>query len=88
MFPGQSEIRTRDSIVSNPSLIQSLLIFPGIGSMLGISDRKVMGAGEIFLGTHVEVIVLGVVQDTLQALVRRYTDRAWRKSGILIGIIR
>ena len=68
--------------------VQSLLIFPGIGSMLGISDRKVMGAGEIFLGTHVEVIVLGVVQDAFQSLVRGYTDRTRRKAGILIGIIK
>ena len=78
----------RKEQLSNPPFIQSLLIFPGIGSMLGISDRKVMSAGEIFLGTHVEVIVLGVVQDAFQSLVRRYTDRARRKSGILVSVVR
>ena len=74
--------------LTDASTVQSLLIFPGIGSMLGISDRKVMGAGEIFLGTHVEVIVLGVVQDTLQTLVGRNSDRTRRESGMFVGIIR
>ena len=47
-----------------------------------------MGAGEVLLGAHVEVVVLGVVQDTFQTLVGGDTDGARRKAGILICIIR
>ena len=47
-----------------------------------------MSAGEIFLGAHIKVVVLGVVQDAFQTLVGRDTDRTWRKAGVLIGIIR
>ena len=76
------------SLLSNTSTIQRLLILPCIGSMLCRCDCKIVSAGEIFLGAHVEVIVLGVVQDTFQTLVGRDTDRTRRESGILVGIIR
>ena len=76
------------SLLSNPSTIQSLLILPCIGSMLCRCYCKIVSAGEIFLGAHVEVIVLGVVQDTFQTLVGRNSDRTRRKAGVLIGIIR
>ena len=56
--------------------------------MLGGSDRKVVGTGEIFLGAHVEVVVLGIVQDAFQSLVGGDTDRTRRKTGMLIRIVR
>ena len=55
--------------------------------MLGGSDRKVVGTGEIFLGAHVEVIVLGIVQDAFQSLIGGDTDRTRRKTGMLISVI-
>ena len=55
--------------------------------MLGGSHGKIMGAGEIFLGAHIEVIMLGVVQHAFQSLIRGNTDGTWRKSGIFIGVI-
>ena len=75
-------------ILSDSSLVQCLLILPGIGCMLGGGYGKVMGAGEVLLGAHVDVIVLGVVQHAFQALVRRYADRTWRKTCMLVSIIR
>ena len=75
-------------ILSDSSLIQSLLIFSSISSMLGGGHGKVMGAGEVLLGAHVDVVVLGVVQHAFQALVRRYADRTWRKTCMLVSIIR
>ena len=56
--------------------------------MLGGGHGKVVGAGEILLGAHVDVIVLGVVQDAFQTLVGRNSDRTRRESGILIRVIR
>ena len=56
--------------------------------MLGGSDRKVVGTGEIFLGAHVEVVVLGIVQDAFQSLVGGDTDRTRRKTCMLIRIVR
>ena len=47
-----------------------------------------MSAGEVFLGAHIEVVVLGVVEYTFQALVGRHTDRSRGEAGILISIIR
>ena len=47
-----------------------------------------MSAAEVFLGAHINVVVLGVVQDTFQALVGWYTDGTWRKAGMLVSIIR
>ena len=76
------------SLLSNSSTIQSLLILPCIGSMLCRCDCKIVSAGEIFLGAHVDVIVLGIVQDAFQSLVGRDTDRTGRKASMLVGIIR
>ena len=76
------------SLLSNSSTIQCLLILPCIGGMLCRCDCKIVSAGEIFLGAHIEVVVLGIVQDAFQTLVGRDTDRTWRKAGVLIGIIR
>ena len=76
------------SLLSNSSTIQSLLILPSIGGMLCRCDGKIVGAGEIFLGAHVDVMVLGVAQDTFQTLVGRHSNRTGRKADILIGIIR
>ena len=73
---------------SNPSLIQSLLIPSGVSSMLSRVGSKVMSAGKVFLGTHIDVVVLGVVQYTFQTLIGRYTDGTRRKAGMLISIIR
>ena len=56
--------------------------------MLGGGHGKVVGAGEIFLGAHIEVVVLGIVQDAFQPLVGGDTDRTRRKAGILIRIVR
>ena len=76
------------SLLSNTSTIQRLLILPCIGGMLCRCDRKVVSAGEIFLGAHIEVVVLGIVQDAFQTLVGRNADRTRWKSGIFIGVIR
>lgn len=76
------------SLLSNTSTIQRLLILPCIGGMLCRCDCKVMSAGEIFLGAHIKVVVLGVVQDAFQTLVGRNADRTRWKAGVLIGIIR
>ena len=55
--------------------------------MLGGSHCKVMRAREIFLGAHVEIVVLGIVQDAFQPLVGGDTDRTRRKTGMLISVI-
>ena len=73
---------------SNPSFIQSLLIPSGISGMLSRVGCKIVSAAEVLLGAHVEVIVLGVVEYTFQALIGRHTDGTWRKSGVLVCIIR
>ena len=56
--------------------------------MLGGSDRKVVGAGEILLGAHVKIVVMRVVQHTFQALIGGDTDGPRRKAGMLVSIVR
>lgn len=64
--------------LSDAFSVQGLLVSSSIGRMLGGSDRKVMSTGEIFLGTHIEIIMFGIVQDAFQSLIRRNTDRSRR----------
>ena len=55
--------------------------------MLGGSHGKIMGAGEIFLGTHIQIIVLGRIKYGFESRHGGYADGAWWKSLIYIGII-
>lgn len=50
--------------------------------------RAKLYSAEIFLGAHVDVLVLYVVEHGIDACHRRDADRTWRKSRILVRIIR
>ena len=46
-----------------------------------------MGAAKIFLGTHIQVIMVIHVQHGINSGDGRYTDWSWRKSRIYVCII-
>ena len=46
-----------------------------------------MGAAKIFLGTHIQVIMVIHVQHGINSGDRRYADWSWRKTWIYVCII-
>ena len=61
------------------SFVQCLHIAACIGKVLGIGTCKVVGTGKVFLGAHVEIVVLLVVQDGIYGLDRGDADGTWGK---------
>ena len=55
--------------------------------MLGLGHSKVVAAAEVFLRTHVDVVVLLVVQHGIYVYHVGYTDGAGRKTGIFVGVV-
>ena len=56
--------------------------------MLLVGTSEIVGSAEVFLGTHIEVVVMHVIQHCIDARDGWNTDRSWRQTGILIGIVR
>ena len=54
----------------NASLVECLGIFGGILQVLLIGAGKVVGAREVLLGTHVEIVVADVVEHGVDTLHR------------------
>ena len=55
--------------------------------MLLIGTRKIVGTREIFLGTHVEIVVADMIQHSVNATNAGYLDRARRQPLIPVGVI-
>ena len=55
--------------------------------MLRVSAGKVVGAAEILLRTHVEIVVVDVVEHGIDAGNSRDADRPWRQSWVAIGVV-
>ena len=53
---------TTNQSLFDSSLIEGINVATSVGEMFAIADSKVVGAGEIFLGTHIDVVVLLVVE--------------------------
>ena len=70
------------------SPVERLLVALCVARMFGKRTGKIVGSGKIFLGTHIQVIVTGVIQYAFHSLYGGNPDRSGRKSGIFIGIIR
>jgi len=56
--------------------------------MLAVGGRKVVGAREILLGAHIEVVVMRIIQHGIQAYYRRYAYRTGRQTAMDISVIR
>ena len=69
------------------SLIEGVDIPACIGEMVAVVDGEVMGAREVFLGTHVDVVVVLVVEDGIDACDGGDADGTWRQSGYSVGIV-
>ena len=54
-------------LLENLSFVQCFPVFSGICHVVGIVGCKVVGAREIFFGTHVQVVVAGVVEYAVYA---------------------
>ena len=66
------------------SFIECLGVFCRVLQVLLIGAGEVVGTAEIFLGAHVDVLVLYVVEHGIDACHRRDADRTRRKSRILV----
>ena len=55
--------------------------------MLLIGAGKVVGATEVLLGTHIEVVVVDGIEYGVNALNGSNLDRTWGKSCILVGVV-
>ena len=62
-------------------------IFGGIGQVFLISAGEVMCAREVFLGTHVDVVVLGIVQHGIYPARGGDAYGAGRKAGVEVGVV-
>ncbi len=69
-------------------LIECLLISFSIGVVFTECLCKVVRARKVLFSAHVDVIVLLVVEDALKCLQGSNSYRAWRKSGVLVCIVR
>lgn len=50
------------------ALIKRLLIAARVGKVLSVGCGKIVGVGEVLLGAHIEVVVLGGTQDGFDGL--------------------
>ncbi len=71
----------------NPPFVEGLLIAACIGIVLGEGGGEVVGAGEVFLGAHVEVVVAGWIEHGFEGCHGGDADGAWREAFIYIGIV-
>ena len=55
--------------------------------MVGIVGCEVMRAGEVFFGAHIDVIMLGMVQHSIQTDRRGDADGAGGQAGIAVGVV-
>ena len=69
------------------ALVEALLVASGVGEMGGIVGCKVMVAGEIALGAHVQVIVHGGVEHGVDGALGGDAYGAGRKAGDAIGVV-
>ena len=55
--------------------------------MFGVGDCEIVGAREVLLGTHVEVIVLYVVEHSVDTSHRCYLYRTGWKTCVLVCVV-
>ena len=55
--------------------------------MVGIVRSEIVAAGEVFFGTHVEVVVVFIIQHGVQSFRGRNTDGAGGETGVQVGVI-
>ena len=68
-------------------LVEGFCILGSVLQMFRVGLGKVMSAGEVFLGTHVEVVVLHEVQYGIDSLDGGNLDRAGGQSFVKIGVV-
>ena len=67
------------------SAVEFVLITPGVGHVGGVVDGKIVVAGKIFFGAHVEIIVLWRVEDSVDGFFRSNANRSGGQSGVDVG---
>ena len=69
------------------SFVECLGIFCSILQVFLIGAGKIVGAAEILLGAHIEILVLYMVEYGINAGNRWNADWARRKTWILVGVV-
>ena len=67
--------------------VEGLGIFAGVAEVLVVGLGEVVGAGEIFLGTHVVIVVVVVVEHSVYSLHRGNLYGAGREACVLVGVV-
>ena len=73
--------------LSDASCIEGFPVAPCVAVVLGERRGEVVRAGEVFLGAHVEVVVLGVVEHGFQSCDACDADGAWGQSFYAVGVV-
>ena len=55
--------------------------------MLGIVDGEIVGAREVLFGTHVDIVVMLVVEHSIDACNRWYADGTRRQTSHAVGVV-
>ena len=71
----------------NVSLIKGCGIGPRISHMLSVRGCEIVIPAKVFLGTHIDVVVLGGREYRIDGVCRWDADRTRRESLVKVGIV-
>ena len=74
-------------VLFDTSFIECLAVLGSILQVLLVSFGEIMRSAEIFLCAHIEIVVMHMIEHGINASNARDANRAWRKTGILIGVV-
>ena len=55
--------------------------------MLLVGTSEIVGSAEVFLGTHIYIVVVHVVEYSVNTCYRWYANRARRQSRVLVSVV-
>ena len=69
------------------ALIECLAVLGGILQMLGVGTCKIVGTTEVLLGTHIEVVVMYVVEHCIDASHGGDAYRTGREADVAVSVV-
>ena len=69
------------------AFVECLCIFSGIVYVFLVGFGEVVGAAEILLGAHVEIVVMNAIEHSIDTRDGRNADRAGREPRIFVGVV-
>ena len=69
------------------AFVECLCIFSGIFHVFLVGFGEVVGATEIILGAHVEIVVMNAIEHSINTCDGRNADRAGREPRVFVGVV-